>query len=53
MGWTDREPYFSMIQSRMDLLVEQGVPRHKAYDQALEDVTEVVREAADALRDRP
>jgi 20S proteasome alpha/beta subunit len=43
MGWNDREPYFSMIESRMD---EDGM----TYDEALEAAVDTLREAADQRR---
>ena len=42
MGWNDREPYFSMIESR----VESGM----SYDEALAYAIDSLRERADELR---
>lgn len=47
MGWTDREPYFSMIESRTDQIVEkENIPRDQAWGRAYEDVSEGRMEAA-------
>lgn len=42
MGWNDREPYFSMIESRMD----DGMD----FDEAMNDVINLMRDAADQRR---
>jgi hypothetical protein len=42
MGWTDREPYFSMIQNRMD----DGA----SFDEAYESMVDSMRERADQMR---
>jgi len=42
MGWNDREPYFSMIESRMD----EGA----TYGEAYEAMIDSLREHADAMR---
>jgi hypothetical protein len=42
MGWTDREPYFSMIESRVD----DG----ETFDEAYESMLDTLREAADQMR---
>jgi hypothetical protein len=43
MGWNDREPYFSMIYTRME---EEGLN----YDEALEAAMDSLRERADEIR---
>jgi len=49
MGWTDREPYFSMIESRTEHIMEtEGISRTKAWEMAYEDVAERAREATDS-----
>jgi hypothetical protein len=44
MGWNDHEPWFSKIEEAVETYTAQGLDELDAYEKALEDVTDEMRD---------